>query len=422
MLRTMAQRLTHDAPAANRFAASGAALLAGTLTANALSYAFFVVLSRLLDAGELGAVGALVNLSVIATVPALGLQLVAARLIAARLASADDSPQAADAHEPAILRGALRLGTAIALALAVLTPALTRLLSVDALAVLALSAAMVPMTLTYAAQGILQGEERFGPLAAVLALSGVSKVVAAVGAAVLGAEVNVVIALYAAATLAVGGLAVWTVRRGRPQGAPATPWGGRHLARLVAAAAVPTSGLLFLASMDVLLARHHLTDAESGTYTVGALFGKAAFWGTSFLATLFYPAMTDPQRRRSALVRALAVTAGAGVAGIALTLALGRPLVLVVGGPDYAALAPDAWRFTAFGVLLALVQVLGYAGVAAASVRMGVAMWAAGVVAVTVTLATATSVVDVVTVMLGSAAALVVAGLVIERRSLTTPG
>jgi O-antigen/teichoic acid export membrane protein len=240
-----------------------------------------------------------------------------------------------------------------------------------------------------------------------------------------------VILLYVLALVVVATLSALLVRRAPRR---ATPSVGSHsstshrrgdigrLVRLVAAAVVPTSGLLFLASVDVLLARQHLSPAESGQYTVGALFEKAAFWGMSFLATLFYPAMADAPRRRAALLRALGLVSGLGAVGIALTVASGEPLLRVVGGPEFTVIAPDLWRFTAFGVALSLVQVLAYAGVAAATVRMGLAMWlVSGVAVVWVSLAARTTV-DVVTILLACAVVLVLVGLVIERETLRGSG
>ena len=418
MLGTMTQGTAHDAPAANRFARSGTALLVGALTSNLLSYAFFVILSRYLSEGELGAVGSMVNLSVIATVPALGLQLVAARLVARR------------AHEPArvhplerrLLGAGLALGVAVALVLALVSPAVARFLHVDVVTVIALAAALLPLTLAFTVQGLLQGRERFTALAVVLALSGVAKLVGAILAARLASGVTGVTVLYAAATAVVGVAgAAWVLATGGglPASGEATRLHGTaRLARLVAAAIVPTSGLLFLASIDVLLARQHLSRDESGLYTMGSLFEKAGFWGMSFLATLFYPAMTHADRRRKALLRALGVTAGIGALGTLATALLGGPLVAIVGGPGFAELSSDVWRFTAYGVALALVQVLAYAGVAAATVRMGLAMWVvAGLGVVWVSLA-GRSVQGVVTILLTCALALVAAGLVVERRTL----
>ena len=404
---------THEGPAASRLAGSGGALLAGTLVSNLLSYAFFVVLSRRLTGSDLGAVGTLVNLSVIATVPALGLQLVAARLVA----RAGTTPRSTTS-DARILWGATGLGLLLAAVVALASPVLSALFDLPTAAVLLLAISLTPMTVVFACQGVLQGHERFVRLAGVLALSGAAKLAAAVAAAVAGLRVVGVIGVFAVGWVVVAVVALWGTGA-RPARAAGTPSG--HLWRLVAAAVVPTSGLLFLSTVDVLLARYHLSPTESGVYTIGALFEKAAFWGMTFLATLFYPAMAVAHRRRQALRRALAITTGVGLAGVLACALLGGPLVALVGGPAYDSLAPDVWRFTAYGVNLALVQVLAYAGLAAASAPMGRAMWvvsALAVVLVTVVPGTRSSVTALVSTLAVFAAGLVLVGLFIERRSL----
>ena len=67
-------------------ARSGAVLAGATLAANVLGYVLVLALSRLLPPADYGAVGALLNLAVIGLVPALAVQLVAARRTAARAA------------------------------------------------------------------------------------------------------------------------------------------------------------------------------------------------------------------------------------------------------------------------------------------------------------------------------------------------
>lgn len=432
-----AGQVAHEGPAVGRRAGgpgarSGGVLLAGTLASNLLSYAFFVVLSRSLDAGRLGAVGSIVNLSVLAGVPALGLQLVGARLVS------HAGTGRARTVASGVLRFSTRLGLGVAALLAAASPAVAHLLDLDVALVLTLAATMVPITVTFACQGLLQGAERFAGLALVLGASGVAKFLAAWGSSWFGGDVAAVVVLFGLGWVAVAALGLAVVRRGLGRPDTAAPSSSSssdaaagpaaetslpdhraavgHLGRLVAAAVVPTSGLLFLSSVDVLLARIHLDADASGAYTVGALFEKAAFWGLSFLATLFYPAMARAADRRGAILRALTITAGAGVVGVAVAVLLGGPLVALVGGPAYSALAPLVWRFTLLGVCLALVQVIAYAGLAAASHRMGVAMWVAGGLAVAVTSLNHGDVAAVVDGMLVVAAALVVVGAVIEWR------
>jgi O-antigen/teichoic acid export membrane protein len=397
-------------------ARSGALLLSGTLLANVAAYAFFVILSRRLPEDALGAVGAMVNLTTIAAVPALGLQLVAAREVA--VARRRDREPDTTTLDGQIVRLGLELGVLAALAVVVLSPFLAHLLHVDVSMLVVLAASMVPLGVTFAVQGVLQGEERFGALAAVLGASGLGKLGAALVAVWLGGGALLVVGALTAFWLLTAFLALALLPRHRRR--PAR--GHRStLRRMVAAAAVPTSGLLVLSSLDVLLARHHLSPADSGAYTVGALFEKAALWGMAFLATLFYPGMARATERRRATTRALAVTAGVGALGVLVTAAAARPLVALAGGATYADLAPVLWRFTLLGVLLALVQVLVYAALAVARPRAGIAVWIGALASVLAAQAAHRRVEDIVTVMLLSTGALVIALLVSSMRRGALP-
>lgn len=407
-------------------ARSGASLLVGTLFSNLLSYAFFAVLSRTITTSDLGAVGSIINVSVLASVPALGLQLVAARMVAR--AAAGDRTHGLSAS--ALVRFSLLLSTVLVVLLVMATPFVAQILDVDRAVVVVLAASLVPMTLTYLLQGVLQGHERFAALAVVLSAAGVAKFLAATVATALSAGVLGIIGLFAGGWLVVAALALALTRPSWALLARDTPESSVHdhvprwttttdqLARSVALAVVPTSGLFFLSSIDVILARVHLSPDDSGEYLIGALFTKAAFWGMSFLATLFYPGMAQHHRRRWALTRALGITVLIGASGVVASAVLGGPLATLVGGQGYASVGPLLWRFTALGVCLSLVQVLAYAGVARASAPMGVAMWGASAVAVLGVARWHASIVDVVTVLLVVAAGLVLAGLAIEGRSL----
>lgn len=407
----------HPGTERSAVARSGALLLTGTLLANVLSYAFFVILSRHLSEDSLGAVGAMVNLTAIAVVPALGLQLVAAREVArvqhGREPGASDDVGARLARD--VLRLGLELGTAGTLAVAVLSPLLAGLLHVDVPTLLVLGASMIPLGVTFAVQGLLQGLERFTALAVVLAASGTGKLLAALTAVWLGGDVLVVVTCLTAGwalTLGVALLSLGpTVRRSPARRHPTA------LRRMVTAAALPTSGLLVLSSLDVLLARHHLSPVDSGAYTVGALFEKAAFWGMAFIATLFYPGMAREDESRRATTRALVVTSAIGAVGVAVTVVVPGPLVVAAGGDSYAALAPLLWRFTLLGVALALVQVLVYARLARGGTRAGIAVWVAAGAVVVVTLVAHSSVADIVTSMVAVTTVLTIALLAHALRS-----
>ena len=396
-------------------------LFVGTFLGNVLSYFFFVVLSRALTPPDLGAVGSLVSLATIAAVPGTGIQLVAARWVAAPPPESGASPGIVSpgtvspgtvspdtAALDAALGAALRLAAVLSAGALVLSPGAAYLLRVDVGAALAVATAAAPITLTFAVQGLLQGRERFGALATVAALVGITRVSAAVLAAAGDLGPDAVMWLFTAGwalTLFIAGFLLH--RDGGPHLIKAArhAWGSapsRAIFHQSMTAVLPMSGLLVLSSLDMLLARHFLPEDLSGGYAIGAVFEKVAFWGPTFLATLYYPRMARAADRARAVRDALLLTASVGAVGVLVAFLLGGPLVAVVGGGEYAALAPLAWLFCTLGVALALVQVLVYADVAVGRHRAGASVWVALGAATAVVAGRHDSIEQVVTGVLGS--------------------
>ncbi|WP_286966227.1 MULTISPECIES: oligosaccharide flippase family protein [Arsenicicoccus] len=411
---------------------SGGLLFAGTFLGALLGYAFFVVLGRSMTPDDLGAVGSLINLSTILTVPGLGLQLVTARGVASQSAPAHG--RSGGPVDGGLLVGALLVGGVPALLLAVTAPLVAPLLhlpSVAPLVVLALSA--VPMTVAFAALGVLQGAERFAALGLSALLVGVAKIASAVAASALGQGVLGVIGWYAVGWVVVavvaGALAVRGAGRGGageddagPDGSMTAPsrWAaGIARARAGLVGSMPTAGLLVLSSLDLILARHHLTRDGSGVYTMGALFEKVAFWGPQFIATMYYPRMARPAERRAAVRAAVGVTAAVGVLGVLVAAVAGDLLTSFVGGRAYVGeLGHQAWVFTALGVALALVQVLVYADLADHRHGVGALVWVAVAITVGAVALWHGSVAAVVgTVLVCVLGLLLVAGTVVARRA-----
>ncbi len=351
-------------------ARSGAVLAGATLAANVLGYVLVLALSRLLPPADYGAVGALLNLAVIGLVPALAVQLVAARRTAARAARGTD---------PRL--GALGLGAggAVGLVVVLAAPLLDRYLHLGGpWAAVSLGASLLPTGGTFAAQGVVQGSERFGRLALLLVVAGGTRCAggalpAAAGWGVTGVITGTLVA--AVVTMAVA-VAVVPAAFGLPgTGGVRGPGSWGRLWRDVAGSSTSTAGLLTFVNLDVLLARHSLPAAASGVYAVGSLFTKVAFWGPAFLATLLYPRMTAAATRDRAVAAALGLTAGLGAAVVAVTWLGGGRLVALAAGARYAPLGRTVALFAALGTAFAVVQVLVYARVAVGDRWLGAAAW-----------------------------------------------
>ena len=389
-------------PGARVLPRSGLTVAAATGGANVLAYALSVVLSRRLGPAGFSEVAPLLAVVIVAGVPGQALQAGIARRVATT--SVTGSRQL-------LLRSAL-VGATVTSGLLVLSPALRALLRLDGWAALLWTAgSLLPVTVCFAAFGVLQGAERFRRLAAALVLVQVGRLVGGTGGVVVGGTAG---AAMAGTTLGLLGAAVACValcdERG---GAPAS---GRLLAGL-ARDSGSVLAVLVLTNADVLLARARLQPAEAGLYAAGALVAKMAYFAPSFAAPVLYARFSRPETRQGALRTGLALVGGSGVLATVGAL-VGAPLLPVVLGREYEPLQGSAWLFAAAGSLLAGVFLLVQAGLAVHDHRLAGVAWAVVVVEVLLVVAVADTLHRLVAVVLGGAIVVVVAGVLLERAHL----
>ena len=378
-----------------------------TMAANVLGYAFTVVVSRALGPDGFGALGALLGLLLIGAVPALALQAVAARRVALGGATAD-------VVRP-LVRASLVLGLGTSAVLVAAAPALEAYLRLDGRAAAVwVALSLAPVAVVSAAQGVLQGAERFAALAVVFVAAAALRVVGGVVAVLADAGVAGVLAATTAGSVLAAALALALVGRPPPPDGAALPSG--QLPRELATA---TSGLLALVAManvDVLLARHHLAAGDAGRYAVGAVLAKIAFWAPQAVAVLVLPRLAG--ERGAQVLRAALLCVGMFGAALVLGAALlAGPVLRLVFGTAYAGLAPTAWAFTALGAALAVAHLLVVNGIAVRSGRLAGVV--AGVVVaevLVISLWRHDSLEQVVITALTGALAVVGAGLLLARR------
>ena len=390
-----------------RHAPTAAVLAMATLSANVLAYALYLVLNRTLTPQDLGAVAALLNLTVISAVLALALQLVAARRVATGRAVASSR----DATEAASVATGTVLGLAVTGLLLLASPVVATAFDLGGvLPAVLVALGVLPTYLTFAVQGCLLGRERFGTLGVLYVLVAGGRFLAGAGAAWAGLGVAGVLGAIAVAAWVTAAISLAMVPAAvRGAGAQLrSTW-----VRTVLHSATATSALLVVTNMDIPLARTVLSPVESGEYAVVSLFAKAAYWGPAFLATLFYPRMARATTRRSAVL-AVGSTTVIALVGVALSAVLAEPLILVVGGPPYVGLAPLVPLLTASGAAWSVAQVLVYWRLSRGDHRLGYAVWAvAGLIAATVLLWRHDSIAQVASTVLAGGLAVSAYGMVL---------
>ncbi|WP_435769261.1 lipopolysaccharide biosynthesis protein [Nocardioides sp. SYSU DS0651] len=369
---------------------------------NVGTYAFQMVAARLLGPSQYGAVASLMALLMVLSVLQLGLQATAARRISAE-------PGDVAAIERTVLlttwRAALLLGV-VALAAA---PAVWQLLRLDSLlpAVL-LALCVVPVTVMGGQAGVLQGERRWLPLGLVYVSVGVPRVLVGTAFLLLSpTETNAMLAVLIASWLPV--LVGTAALRHRP--GEAVPDHEAHVRRDVVRETVASSVALLafiaLSNLDVVVARSVLDEHDAGLYAGGLIVTKAVLFLPQFAVVILFPSMSTDHESRSAVVRGLAFLTGLGAAAAVATYFLSDLALVFIGGDDYAGVQDRLWLFAVLGGLLAVLQLLVYAGLARRGrttkylIGVGVAaLVGAGATAATVTgLAATVALVDAAVVL-----------------------
>ncbi|KXP12355.1 polysaccharide biosynthesis protein [Tsukamurella pulmonis] len=331
----------------------------GSMLANLCSYLVHLPASRWLGPAGYGEFASLLQLTLVLAVPALALQTVVARQVV----------RGAGAAQMRALGYRIALGAGVLAAVAV--PLAAAGLHTRPLTAAAALAAAPALVLLAVEQGLLQGERRFGRLAALLGIAGLGKLVFSVpglllgpGPALLGTTLGALVAAGIGRALA-----------GSPDGAAAGPDAG---VRAVLGASSVQLVLAVFASLDLLLSRPVLGPAAAGTYALGAVAAKVAFWLPQAVGVVFYPQLATPERARGALRTVVLLLTGLGLACVA-GAALCAPLATLLAGEEYRPVQGLLWLFAAQGGLLALLQ--GLLLYAIAVERTGMALYAWVIVA-----------------------------------------
>lgn len=381
-------------PARTSALAAGVGVVtAGSMLANIASYVLQIVAGRVLGTEGFGEFAPLLAAQLVLAVPALALQTVVAR-------------ERVRGRTAASVR---RLGYASAAVVAVLavaaTPVVAALLDTGVVTTAASLVTAPVLVLLAAEQGLLQGDSRFGALGAVLAGSGLGKVVPVVAALLLGSSTAVALLAGALGTASMAVVAHLVVDRRADTPREATSASGRSGTwHGVLAASQVQLVIIALSSIDLLLARRVLDPDAAGIYALGAVAAKAAFWLPQSVGVVLYPRMADPRQSAAALRTAVLVLLGVG-AVVVIGAAVAGPIVPVVMGEQYAPVSGVAWLFALQGAVLAVVQCLLLASVARGDTRPALAAWAVLAVEVLVIVTLVDDVVSLIVVAVASAAA-----------------
>ncbi|MEZ5092417.1 lipopolysaccharide biosynthesis protein [Nocardioides sp.] len=350
---------------------SGSVVAVAMAVMNVSTYGFQLVAARLLGPQPYGALAALMNVLLVIMVLQLGLQATAARRISA-------DPGQVHQIERVVLsvtyRSALGLG-AVLLMLSPLIDRLLRLESVPTAALIAISA--VPLTVMGGQAGILQGERRWRPLAAIYVAAGLPRLVVGVALMLVSPTEAVAMLGVAIAAFAPAIVGWWGLREARRDDGELD---AEHRPANIIRETLHNSQALFaffaLSSVDVIVARNVLDPHDAGLYAGGLILTKATLFLPQFIVVVAFPALSTEQDRRHALTRSLTLLAVLGAAVTAGVWLMPDLALVFIGGHEFAAIADRLWLFAVIGMLLSALQLLVYAVLARRGQRSAYLLWA----------------------------------------------
>jgi O-antigen/teichoic acid export membrane protein len=359
----------------------GAVIAVAMAVMNLTTYAFTVVAARFLGPAEYGALAAMMGLLLVVNVLSLGLQATGARRVSASPDHARDLPALEGQVMTTSYQSAVALGV-LALAATPLVTATLSLHSWGAAALIAVTA--VPSTVMGGQAGILQGERRWAPLAAIYVAVGVGRLGFGLLGLLLepdnvGAMAGVTVGAFVPAV--VGWLALRHPSRDREHPHPARSLSSRWAQGGVLRETLHNSHALLaffaLSNTDVVIARSVLGEHQAGLYAGGLILTKAVLFLPQFVVVVAFPSMsTQGSGRRTHLV-GLGLVLAIGAVTVAAVAVLSGLALVFIGGSQYADLQGRLWVFAALGTLLALLQVMVYDVVARQHQRMVYVVWAA---------------------------------------------
>ena len=319
------------------------------MLANASNYGFQIITGRFLSVEEYGLLGSFMSTLAVVTVSTGALQTTAARAVAQ-----GRNVPGRSLRFDRLVRTALGIGGAGALAFIALSPWLMRFFDVGMLPVLALAIYVAPAALDSIAAGRLQGAQRFRGLGVYSATQAFMKLGVTTTVLLLGVGVGgVLFTVVVGATI----VAVLGIRASRDLGALDVHALGRD-ARLGFAAFT----LLWIAlSVDVVFARANFEGDAAGLYAAGAVLGKAVLWLPVIVNQILFPRLTGSGSGTAALLRrAVAVVLAVASVAFAGLVLLGSRAFDLLYGSRYDGAYDASWRIGLAMIPVAVVNLLLY--------------------------------------------------------------
>jgi glycosyltransferase involved in cell wall biosynthesis/O-antigen/teichoic acid export membrane protein len=339
------------------FGRGALAFLLATAGVSISNFVFHIVISRLIGPSQYGALGAILSIINLLTVPIVAIQIAATQAVVARSPTADSHNLSKMVQRVAVT------GIAGAVVLLAFTPLLDGFLHLTSRVPLIAVAIWIPFAVVGAVlQGSLIGEYRFRPVAFATFIGGGPLRLALGGSlALLGFGVSgAIMATLAAQVFTTVSLAFTArhqvVRDGR---GPSISTASRDIVISIFALA----GFTVLTNIDTFLSRHYFSPNLAGQYAAGAIAAHIALFIPMAIVTVAFPLLADGQgisdASRRAFTQSLKIMVLLGFVATAMMTLFSTLMISLLFGSKYGSavtvIRPLAIESAGLGILNLLI-------------------------------------------------------------------
>jgi len=348
--------------------------------ANASNYIFHVVISRILSPSEYGALGAVLAVLILLSVPLGAVQTTVAKRLAERRQL---DGRAAASNWPGLIRTIAPIAAGLTGCLALVAPLLRDFLRLDSAWTAVFVAMYVsPALLLTVLRGVLQGQLRFRALAFVSAFPMIVRLL--VGVPLVDAGAGVAGAVGASIVADCLGIVAALVLLSRKETSlESSPQWDRDFLREVLPVTAGLAAMWLLVELDLILARHYLGAYEGGEYAAAGLLARSVLFVPGAISLVALPHFSH-LRGRGVDAHKWLISSSAMVVGIGALIAVvlwiaGGPIVNVTFGDRFSSAAGLLPLLSLAMVGMGLANLLVFFHIAAGS-RMFQLLWPLAIV------------------------------------------
>jgi O-antigen/teichoic acid export membrane protein len=344
----------------SKLASASALLMISMTVVNAGNYIYNLIMGRWLGPSLFADLSLIVTLLLVVTFLTAPIQMTTARYSA--IHTADGDLNALASIRRFIWRIAAGLGLTLTVLFVAFAPYLQNFFHTQSSLPFIIFGAALPFSLLQGVErGILQGQTRFGILAASYQVEMWTRLLISIGLVAMGLSVN-----GAVIGISLSFVFTWLTARLAVRDLIPTENISKDVRTELVAFAMPVLvaqlGQILINNSDVILVKRFYEAEQAGQYAALALIGRIVFFATWSVVTTMFPIVAQKQKMGEAhehlLWLSLGIVLAVSAPIVLLTLIIPEWIVRILFGAQYLGIAPLLWLYALATSLYAMANVV----------------------------------------------------------------